>query len=125
MTNIPPDSANPSPPLFTRTVAAQLARVSLEFLSRCEAQDLLRPRELAEGEPGYSFEDVQRLTLIRRFHDLLGLDLAAVEVVLHLREQLLNLRAQMEEMQRHFARKEKELLEEIASLRRRLAVLQE
>lgn len=125
MVNMWQDSENPSPPLVTRTVAAQLARVSLEFLSQCEAQDLLRPREPEKGEPGYTFEDIQRLTLIRRFHDFLGLDLEAVEVVLHLREQILNLLARMEEMERRFARKEKELLEEIASLRRRLAVMEE
>jgi DNA-binding transcriptional MerR regulator len=125
MAKYPQAPGKPGPPLFTRMVAAQLARVSLEFLSLCEAQDLLRPRELAGGEPGYSFEDIQRLVLIRRFHDLLGLDLEAVEVVLHLREQVLYLRARMEEMERRFTLKEKELLEEIESLRRRLAVLQE
>lgn len=119
------DSNNPSPPLFTRTVAAQLARVSLEFLNRCEAQELLRPRELREGESGYTLADIDRLTLIRRFHESLGLDLEAVEVVLHLRDQILNLMSRMEEMERHFAQKEKELLEEIANLRRRLAVIEE
>jgi len=114
-----------SPPTFTRTVTAQLARVSVEFLSQCEAQDLIRPRQLEEGEVGYASEDIQRLSLIRRFHDTLGLDLDAVEVVLHLREQLLSLLLRVEEMERRFALTEQELLEEIDRLRRRLIVLQE
>lgn len=113
------------PPTFTRPVAAQLARVSLEFLSLCETEDLIRPRELEGGEVGYSSEDIQRLSQIRRFHDTLGLDLDAVEVVLHLRTQVITLLSHLEEMERQFARREQELLEELDRLHRRLTVPQE
>ena len=54
-----------TPILFTRTVAAQLARVSLDFLERLEQGDLIRPRELEGGEKGYAPEDIGRLSRIR------------------------------------------------------------
>ena len=77
-------TAKKVPIVFTRTVAAQLARVSLDFLDRLEAEELLQPRELEGGARGYTPEDIARLCRIRRLHDTLGLDLEAVEVILQL-----------------------------------------
>lgn len=108
--------------IFTRTVTAQLARVSLEFLERLEADELMKPRELEGGEKGYSPEDIGRLSRIRRLHETLGLDLASVEIVLSLREQVVNLLTQMEEREAHFSRREQELLQELNDLRRRFLV---
>jgi DNA-binding transcriptional MerR regulator len=104
--------------IFTRTVTAQLARVSLEFLELCEAEALVQPRPLAEGEMGYGAEDVERLAQIRRLHEMLGLDLPAVEVVLHLRDQVLSLLGRLADVERRFAQREEELLREIENLRR-------
>jgi len=110
------------PIIFARTVTAQMARVSLEFLGRLEAEDLMQPHTREGREPGYTPEDIHRLTLIRRLHETLGLDLAAIEVVLHLREQMLETLNRMEEMQRRFARREQELLQELNELRRHTPV---
>ncbi len=111
--------------IFTRTVAAQLARVSLEFLDRLEAEDLMQPRELEGGGSGYTPEDIQRLSRIRRLHDTLGLDLMAVEVVLRLREQVVDMLAQMEDMEKRFNRREQDLVKELNELRRRFLVTRE
>lgn len=113
--------------IFTRTVTAQLARVSVEFLDYLEAEDLVQPRALEgeEGEMGYAPEDIQQLARIRRLHETLGLDLDAVEVVLRLREQVMDLLARMAEMEERFARREQELLQELDDLRRRLLVTPE
>jgi len=113
--------------IFTRTVTAQLARVSVEFLDLLEAEDLMRPRllEAEGGELGYGAEDIRRLSQIRRLHETLGLELEAVEVVLHLREQVMNLLARMEDLEARFTRREQELLRELDDLRRRLLVTRE
>jgi MerR family transcriptional regulator/heat shock protein HspR len=111
--------------IFARTVAAQLARVSLEFLDRLEAEDLIQPRELEGGDLGYTPEDIQRLSRIRRLHDTLGLDLAAVEVVLRLREQVVDMLARMEDMEKRFNRREQDLVKELNELRRRFLVTRE
>lgn len=115
------------PMIFTRTVTAQLARVSVEFLDLLEAEDLMRPRllEAEGGELGYGAEDIRRLSQIRRLHETLGLELEAVEVVLHLREQVMNLLARMEDLEARFTRREQELLRELDDLRRRLLVTRE
>ena len=118
------DPSSKGPIIFTRTVAAQLAQVSVEFLDRLEADELMQPRELEGGEQGYAPEDIGRLSRIRRLHETLGLDLASVEIVLRMREQVVNLLARMEEMEAHFNRREQELLQELEDLRRRFLVTQ-
>ncbi len=118
-------TAKKVPIIFTRTVAAQLARVSLDFLDRLEAEELLQPLELEGGDRGYTPEDIGRLCRIRRLHDTLGLDLAAVEVILRLRERVSFLLTQMEEMEGRYARREQELLRELDDLRRRFLVTRE
>jgi MerR family transcriptional regulator, heat shock protein HspR len=119
------DPSSKAPLIFTRTVAAQLARVSLEFLERLEADELIQPRELEGEEKGYAPEDIGRVSRIRRLHETLGLDLASVEIVLRMREQVVHLLARMEEMEKHFARREQELLRELDDLRRRFLVTRE
>jgi DNA-binding transcriptional MerR regulator len=119
------DTSRKVPIIFTRTVAAQLARVDLDFLERLEAEDILQPRELAGGEQGYTPEDIGRLCRIRRLHETLGLDLDAVEVVLHLRDRVAFLLAQMQDLETSFGRRERELLQELNDLRRRFLVTRE
>ncbi len=108
--------------VFARTVAAQLASISLDFLEQLEGERLIAPRLMARGEPGYSAEDIRHLARIRRLSEDLGLDLAAVDVVLHLRRQVAGLRQRLDEVELQLRRREQELLEEIQDLRRRLAV---
>ncbi|MFZ2089197.1 MAG: chaperone modulator CbpM [Desulfobaccales bacterium] len=110
------------PIIFTRTVAAQLARVPLEFLDRLEAEDLIQPQELEGGEQGYTPEDISRLSRIRRLHETLGLDLGAVDVVLRLRERVTFLLSEMQDLESRFTRREQELLQELNEMRRRFLV---
>jgi MerR family transcriptional regulator/heat shock protein HspR len=119
------DTNRKVPIIFTRTVAAQLAQVSLEFLERLEIEEIVQPRELEGGEQGYTPDDIGRLCRIRRLHETLGLDLAAVEVILRLRERVAFLLAQVEEMDTRFARREQELQQELNDLRRRFLVTRE
>jgi DNA-binding transcriptional MerR regulator len=109
-------------PLFTRPIAAQLARITLEFLSVLEEERLIRPRVMVRGEQGYSAEDITQITRIRRLHEDLGLDLGAVEIVLNMRRQIMELLGRMEAMERRLAERENDLLAEIQDLRRRLGV---
>jgi DNA-binding transcriptional MerR regulator len=107
--------------IYSRSVAARLAQMTLDLLSLCERQGLIRTRTMVGGEEGYCVADIQRLVRIRRLRDDLGLSLPAVEVVLHLRRQVLDLRAQMDELEARMARREQELTSEIRRLRSRLA----
>jgi MerR family transcriptional regulator/heat shock protein HspR len=106
---------------YTRTMAVRLADISLEFLERCEAERLIEVRTEKVDEPSFSTKDIRQLLLIRRLHDVLGIDIQDLEVVLHLRSQLLDLQNQMQEMERRWVAREEELLNEMLELRRRLA----
>ena len=68
--------------IYSRPVAARLAQITLELLSLCERQGLIRTRTIVGGGEGYSTADIQQLVRIRRLRDDLGLSLPAVEVVL-------------------------------------------
>ena len=122
-------SRTPNPPrsdqevIFSRAVAAQLAGLSMDFLSLCEAENLIQPRHGAAGEPGYNAADIRQLARIRRLTEDLGLDLAMVEVVLHLRGQVLGLSQRLQDLERRRSQREEELLAEIGDLRRRLTVI--
>lgn len=109
-------------PVYTRLVAAQLAQVSLDFLCLCEEEGLIQVQGMAGGGQGYSVAGIRHLVRIQRLHEDVGLDLPAVEVTLNLRRQVLDLMAQIEELERRMAQREQELLDEIGELRRRLAV---
>jgi len=108
-------------PFYTRSVAAQVARISLDFLRLCEEENLLQAKIMAGGGQGYTPADIRQMARIRRLREDLELDLPAVEVALHLRRQVVELLAQIDEMERQMSKREQELLNEIQQLRRRLA----
>lgn len=114
-------NSSPDQLRYTRTVAVQLAEISLEFLERCEAERLIEVRTAQTSEPSYSAQDIRRLALIRRLHEVLAIDMQDLEVVLHLRSQLVGLQIQMQEMERQWITREEQLLNEMLDLRRRLA----
>ena len=108
-------------PRYTRTRAAQLADVSLEFLERCETARLVQVRIVRGREPKYSVQEVRQLALIGRLYQVLGIDFQDLEIVLHLRNQLLDLQSQLEEMERQRMEREEQLSRELVELRRQLA----
>lgn len=108
-------------PRYTRIVAAQLADISMVFLERCETERLIQVRVIRGGKPGYSARDIRELARIGRLHADLELDFPALEVVLNMRQQLLDLREQMERLEREMVLREERLTRELVDLRRRLA----
>jgi len=110
----------PDEPRYTRIVTAQLAEISIEFLERCEEEQLVQTRVTRGGALGYSASDVRRIARIARLHDDLGIDFNSVEIVLNMRDQILELQRQIEFLEQEKARREEQLQHELASLRRQL-----
>jgi DNA-binding transcriptional MerR regulator len=108
-------------PRYTRALAAQLADISIDFLERCESERLIEIRVMQTDEQKYSARDIRRLALIGRLHDVLGINLGDLEVVLHLRTQLLDMQEQMQDLERQWIAREEKLLKEMLDLRRRIA----
>lgn len=93
------------------SVAAELVGMHPQTLRLYEAKGLVRPGRTPGGTRLYSDADVERLRLIQRLTTELGLNLAGVEHVLRLQDELNRARARMERLER-------ELRAEIASVHR-------
>jgi MerR family transcriptional regulator/heat shock protein HspR len=93
------------------SVAAELVGMHPQTLRMYEAKGLVRPGRTPGGTRLYSDADVERLRLIHRLTTELGLNLAGVEHVLRLQDELNKARARMERIER-------ELRAEIADVHR-------
>ena len=85
-------------PLFMISVAAELAAMHPQTLRLYERRGLLRPQRSAKNTRLYSERDVERLRRIQELTEL-GMNLAGVERVLALEEELEHLRRQAERLQ--------------------------
>jgi DNA-binding transcriptional MerR regulator len=108
-------------PRYTRSVAARMARISLELLIQCEQEDLIQLQVMRGGGRGLNRQDVRRLARVRRLHEDLELELPAIEIVLGMRQRMIDLMRQLDETERLMAKREEELLAEIRALRRWVA----
>ncbi len=101
----------PDRPRYMISVAAELVGMHPQTLRMYEAKGLVRPGRTPGGTRLYSDADVERLRLIHRLTTELGLNLAGVEHVLRLQDELNKARARMERIER-------ELRAEIADVHR-------
>ncbi len=74
--------------VFMISVAAELAEMHPQTLRMYEARGLIEPKRSPKGTRLYSHEDVQRLRRIQEMTAELGMNLAGVERVFELEEQL-------------------------------------
>lgn len=101
----------PERPRYMISVAADLVGMHPQTLRLYEAKGLVRPARTPGGTRLYSDVDLERLRLIQQLTTELGLNLAGVEQVLRMQDELNRLHARMERLER-------ELREEIASVHR-------
>ena len=85
-------------PLFMISVAAELAGMHPQTLRLYERRGLVRPKRTAKNTRRYSERDVERLQRIQELTEL-GLNLAGVERVLAMEEQLNTMARQMQALQ--------------------------
>jgi MerR family transcriptional regulator/heat shock protein HspR len=82
---------------LTISVAAELVNVHQQTLRHYERIGLIEPVR-GKGEIRYySPEDIDKILQIRRLVEELGVNLAGVEVILHMREQMERIRREMQE----------------------------
>jgi MerR family transcriptional regulator/heat shock protein HspR len=82
------------------SVAAELVGMHPQTLRIYESKGLLRPKRTPGGTRLYSDGDVERLRLIQQLTTELGLNLAGVERVLHLEDQLQRMHRRLERIER-------------------------
>lgn len=81
---------------FVISVAARLLGVHAQTLRGYERQGLVIPSRTTGRIRLYSLQDIQRARLIRRLINDLGVNLAGVEVILHLTDRIRQLEAEVE-----------------------------
>jgi MerR family transcriptional regulator, heat shock protein HspR len=86
-------------PRYMISVAADLVGMHPQTLRIYEQKGLVRPKRTAGNTRLYSEFDIERLRLIQRLTTEIGLNLAGVEQVLHLEEELLRMRRRLERME--------------------------
>jgi hypothetical protein len=105
---------------FSIQTAARMARVTEAFIYQCGDEELVTISHTASGEIGLCSSDVRRLKLVRHLYEDLGFKLENIEFVLRLRQHLYQLSDREKRMTAEFRRRERELLSEIADLRRKM-----
>ncbi|HEX6662397.1 MAG TPA: helix-turn-helix transcriptional regulator [Gaiellaceae bacterium] len=87
-------------PRYMISVAAELVGMHPQTLRIYESKGLLRPKRTAGNTRLYSEADLDRLRLIQELTNELGLNLAGVEQVIRLQDELERVRRQLDRMER-------------------------
>jgi MerR family transcriptional regulator/heat shock protein HspR len=100
------------------SVAAELANMHPQTLRMYEARGLIEPKRSPKGTRLYSHEDVDKLRRIQEMTAELGLNLAGVERVLRLEEQIAEMQDRIEQLELDSLHAQVELAEELERVRR-------
>jgi MerR family transcriptional regulator/heat shock protein HspR len=87
-------------PRYMISVAAELVGMHPQTLRIYEQKGLVRPKRTPGNTRLYSERDLERLREIQRLTSELGLNLAGVERVLRLEDELQRMRAHLDRMER-------------------------
>ena len=87
-------------PIYMISVAAELVGMHPQTLRMYEQKGLVQPQRTAGNTRLYSDVDLERLRLIQRLTNELGLNLAGVEHVLRLQDELVRMRRRLDRMER-------------------------
>jgi MerR family transcriptional regulator/heat shock protein HspR len=87
-------------PRYMISVAADLVGMHPQTLRIYESKGLIRPKRTAGNTRLYSEADVERLRLIQQLTSELGLNLAGVEQVLRLEDELRRMHRRLDRLER-------------------------
>ena len=86
-------------PVYTIRIAAQLVGVHQQTLRTYEREGLLQPARTPGRQRLYSEQDIERVRVIRRLIDELGVNLAGADIILRLRHQIDELERENQRLQ--------------------------
>jgi MerR family transcriptional regulator, heat shock protein HspR len=105
-------------PVFMISVAAELADMHPQTLRMYERRGLISPRRSSKSTRLYSLADVERLLRIQQLVADCGLNLAGVERVLEMEEQLTALQRRLDQLQADMERLAAEARAELEAVHR-------
>jgi MerR family transcriptional regulator, heat shock protein HspR len=106
--------------VFMISVAAELADMHPQTLRMYEARGLITPQRSPKNTRLYSQNDVERLRRIQQLTTDEGLNLAGVEAVMQMEEQVERMRGELKRMRKRSEELEREMQEEVERVRRSL-----
>ena len=83
--------------LFMISVVSEMLGIHPQTLRLYEREGFIKPKRSGGNTRLYSEEDVEKLEMVLRLTRELGVNLAGVEVILSMREQMEQMRREMEE----------------------------
>jgi len=104
--------------VFMISVAAELANLHPQTLRMYEARGLIEPMRSSKGTRLYSQDDVEKLRRIQEMTAELGLNLAGVERVLRLEDEIEQMHDRIEAMELEALQAQVRLAEELEQVRR-------
>jgi len=105
--------SNDDEPCYVISVAAKMVNLHPQTLRRYEQMGLIQPARVS-GKRFYSPNDIERLRKITTLVDELGVNIAGVQVILHLVDRIRELQSEMDQMRAQHAR-EMERLQQVLS----------
>jgi MerR family transcriptional regulator/heat shock protein HspR len=111
-------SPDPRRGVYMISVAAELAGMHPQTLRIYESRGLITPQRSAGKTRLYSQADVDRLRRIQELTSELGMNLAGVEKVFELEDELEKMRARMDRLQAKTAELEQEMAEELERVKK-------
>src|SRR4051795_4875053 len=109
---------DPARGVYMISVAAELAGMHPQTLRIYESRGLIQPKRSPKNTRLYSQDDVDRLRRIQELTSELGMNLAGVEKVFELEEEIQRMRRRMRNFERQAERVQQELHEELERVRR-------
>ena len=104
--------------VFMISIAAQLANMHPQTLRMYEARGLIEPQRSPKGTRLYSQEDVEKLRRIQEMTAELGINLAGVERVMRLEQEIESMQARIEEIELEALQAQVRLANELEEVRR-------
>jgi MerR family transcriptional regulator/heat shock protein HspR len=104
--------------VFMISVAAQLANMHPQTLRMYETRGLIEPKRSPKGTRLYSQDDVDRLRRIQEMTAELGLNLAGVERVLRLEQEIESMHERIDELELQALQAQVRLAQELEEVRR-------
>src|SRR3989440_9227326 len=104
--------------VYMISVAAELAGMHPQTLRIYESRGLIQPKRSPKNTRLYSQEDVDRLRRIQELTSQLGMNLAGVEKVFELEQEIERMRRRMRTLERQAEQLEQEMAAELDRVRR-------
>src|SRR5918997_258993 len=104
--------------VYMISVAAELAGMHPQTLRIYESRGLIQPKRSPKNTRLYSQEDVDRLRRIQELTSQMGMNLAGVERVFELEDELDRMRRRLRSLERQAERLEEEMASELDRVKR-------